>query len=99
MKADLSGANLYKADLSDANLYKADLREANLSAIIGIEILTATLFKHAASDRIQTGCQDYSVDYWIEHGEAIGEEHRYDDYDIENYMSFIKYVKSRGILK
>ena len=95
-EADLSGANLSEADLSEANLSKADLSGADLSHIKGKEVYIYAGSKHMAysiDGKIKIGCQEHTIEYWIENGVRIGKINNYSDKEIEQY---IKWIKSFG---
>ncbi len=92
-EVDLSGADLSGANLSGANLSEADLSRANLLGVVGADIITYSRGHHQAifvNGELRIGCQVYSLDYWLKHGEGIGRAADYSDESIKHYMKFIR---------
>jgi len=99
-RANLEGADLQGAYLQGANLYRANLWEAHLQGayLYGTEILSFQGDRHFAychEDRIQIGCVDKRIEYWVEHYKEIGLDQAYSEQDIEEYGAFIKMCKRR----
>jgi len=112
--ADLSGAylsraNLRGADLRGANLSGADTRGADLyvnsaCGILGVDIYVAQLGKNRLVYRgdtgeIMIGCQQHSIDSWLEEGVNIGMSAGWSMPDIDLYMSVISAIRKRRKIK
>jgi hypothetical protein len=97
--ADLRGANLRDADLIGANLIGADLRGANLidANLRGANGITLPVFNIIGSvhslffmdDKIKIGCEDHSVEEWVNNYKEIGENNDYSLEQIEEYRKYI----------
>jgi hypothetical protein len=97
--ANLEGANLRVANLEGANLRVANLEGANLEGAnlrvakgIKLPIINITGSMHSVfymDDKIKIGCEEHSIDYWLENYESIGEDHEYTDEQIKEYKVYI----------
>ena len=95
--ANLSGANLSGANLLGANLLGATLLGANLNHLIGQEIYNCYFGQHNAVYVKQTGivtigCQEHTIEYWLENYEKIGEEAEYTKTQIVLYGDWLKSI-------
>ena len=55
-----------------------------------IEAHLAIYYKHGESYRIMIGCQDHTLDHWLENYSNIGKLSNYTKDQIEVYGAFIK---------
>jgi hypothetical protein len=96
--ADLTNANLTNADLRGADLTNADLRYTNLT---NTELITFNLGKDPAfycKGILRIGCDNYSIEHWVNSYEEIGKENDYSKEEIELYgnvinLLYLKYLK------
>lgn len=89
-EADLRGANLLYVRLSRANLEGANLQGVNLSK----PIILMPYHKHPLQfnfniKELRIGCQVHSFEYWLEKGEATGNEWEYPKEDQEKLRELI----------
>ena len=106
--ADLLGANLDGADLrwvnlNGANLYEVNFSGTNLYSTKGVYAFYLSrhlgfLYNYNNEKRIQIGCENHSIEYWIENYIEIGKNHRYSDKEIEQYGKMIKLLADFDIL-
>ena len=85
--ADLRGADWRGAYLRGADLSRADLRGADLL------YLRCNLDRHealAVGGHIVIGCEFHTYEYWLEHGQEIGEKHEYTQAEIDRYTAWAK---------
>ena len=92
--ANLEGANLRCANLEGANLEGANLRYADLEGANGIELpifnITGTVHSlFYIGNNIKIGCEEHSVNFWIENYKSIGEKNDYSPEQIEEYKKYI----------
>ena len=100
--ANLRGANLIDAYLIDANLIGAYLRGADLGGAnlrgakgITLPIITINGTAHTLqyiNGNIKIGCEEHTVQHWIDNYEAIGAENDYTTKQIAEYGRYIKAV-------
>jgi hypothetical protein len=83
--ANLVGANLVGASLDGANLVGANLDGAYLSRIAITLVGSRHVITAFGRDRVCIGCQQYALDYWLEHFRAIGRANEYPDEAVEEY--------------
>ena len=91
-RANLSRANLSGADLSGAYLSGADLQNT--------EIIIFCLSKHfgfahfgeqySENSLIQVGCENHSLEFWLENYRKIGLENNYTEKGIQMYGAQLK---------
>jgi hypothetical protein len=84
-RASLNGANLSRASLDGANLVGANLDGADHSRIAITLVGSRHVITAFGRDRVCIGCQQYALDYWLEHFRAIGRANEYPDEAVEEY--------------
>ena len=93
--ADLCEANLREADLYEADLRGADLRGADLRGAKGIELPIISISGSChnlqyMAGKIKIGCENYTVEKWLNDYKEIGKHNNYTPEQIAEYGEYIK---------
>lgn len=101
---DLSGANLYGTNLRGADLYKVDLRYANLVGCKGIitfnfERDMGIYYRCKDEYYIKIGCENYTLDYWLNNYKEIGKSYKYSEGHINMYGDMIRLLSNYDLLE
>ena len=89
-EADLRGADLRGADLREANLYGADLRGAKGIELPIISISGSCHNLQYMAGKIKIGCENYTVEKWLNDYKEIGKHNNYTPEQIAEYGEYIK---------
>ena len=92
--ANLCGANLCEANLRGADLCEANLCEANLRGAKEIKLPIISLNGSAHSlfyinGTIRIGCEEHTIDEWVENYKSIGDDNNYSEEQITEYGKYI----------
>jgi hypothetical protein len=108
--ADLIGANLSGADLREADLSGADLSMADLIGakfhIAGQDVVVrtpqdVTRVVGSRHDGIRVrgllkiGCQEHTLEHWLQHVEAIAREAGYNDAEVLEYHNIVSFCMTQ----
>jgi len=94
-EADLRGADLRGADLRGAYLYEANLYGADLCEAKGIELPIISISGSChnlqyMAGKIKIGCENYTVEKWLNDYKEIGKHNNYTPEQIAEYGEYIK---------
>jgi hypothetical protein len=105
--ADLRDASLYGADLYGADLRGADLRgakfkiaeqeltvndtQSNFTILVG-----SRDYGYRVDGFLKIGCQEHTIEHWLENVRAIAEKHHYTPTQIDEYEDLVAFVALRA---
>jgi hypothetical protein len=95
--ADLSGANLSRANLPGAKFQICDIElTVNETASNFTRIVGSRHDGYRVGDYLSIGCQEHTLQHWLESVRTIAEANMYTPEQVEEYANIVTFVALRA---